>query len=74
MIADGTVFIGCSELTGRYWTGAASLFKSVGEAKNVNETNKDLWLTSGTADGCFMENSDKVNLIKYIFVFIVLIY
>lgn len=58
--ADGTVFIGCSELTGRYWTGAASLFKSVGEAKNVNETNKDLWLTSGTADGCFMENSDKV--------------
>ncbi|RVE50121.1 hypothetical protein evm_005327 [Chilo suppressalis] len=57
------VLIGCSELTGRYWNGGASIYKSVNEAqKNHNERKKCINLASGTTDGCFIGNFSKVLL------------
>lgn len=52
------MLVGSSELTGRYWNGAASIFlKSSADNKTLR---KDIYLTNGSADGCFTENSRKV--------------
>ncbi|CAK1582013.1 unnamed protein product [Parnassius mnemosyne] len=60
---DGTVLIGCSELTGRYWNGGVNIFKNGPSGDNfIKEAKKNINLTSGTADGCFIENSNKVFL------------
>ncbi|CAG9585564.1 unnamed protein product [Danaus chrysippus] len=60
---DGTILVGCSELTGRYWNGGAYIFDKAKEGKNVNSgTKKCIYLTSGTADGCFIESSNKILL------------
>lgn len=57
---DGTMLVGSSELTGRYWNGAASIFlKSSADNKTLR---KDIYLTNGSADGCFTENSRKIFL------------
>ncbi|KAL0893805.1 hypothetical protein ABMA27_013935 [Loxostege sticticalis] len=61
--ADEGVLVGCSELTGRYWNGGASLYKSVPEAQKCHtEVKRSINLTSGTADGCFVGNPSKVLL------------
>ncbi|XP_050344804.1 methylosome protein 50-like [Nymphalis io] len=61
--SDGTVLVGCSELTGRYWNGGASIFEKRPEDNKIHKTTKkDIYLTSGTADGCFVENSNKIFL------------
>ncbi|KAL4702513.1 hypothetical protein ACJJTC_001398 [Scirpophaga incertulas] len=60
---DDGVLIGCSELTGRYWNGGATICKSIEEAyKQCNAEKKSISLTTGTADGCFLGNSTKVLL------------
>ncbi|XP_032514058.2 methylosome protein WDR77-like [Danaus plexippus] len=60
---DGTLLVGCSELTGRYWNGGANIFDKAKQGKNVGSgTKKCIYLTSGTADGCFIESSNKILL------------
>ncbi|XP_059054295.1 methylosome protein WDR77-like [Achroia grisella] len=60
---DSSVLIGCSELTGRYWNGGASVYTDIQDAlKCHNGTKSSIYLTSGTADGCFIGNSSKVLL------------
>ncbi|XP_068629900.1 methylosome protein WDR77-like [Battus philenor] len=61
--SDGTVLIGCSELSGRYWDGGANIYKKDAEEEDcINLERKNINLTSGTAVGCFVENSDRVFL------------
>ncbi|XP_026329585.1 methylosome protein 50-like [Hyposmocoma kahamanoa] len=61
--SDGSALIGCSELTGRYWNGGASVFRDVTEAqKGLKEAKKNFYLTSGTPDGCFVVDSTKLLL------------
>ncbi|CAH2074137.1 unnamed protein product, partial [Iphiclides podalirius] len=60
---DGTVLIGCSELTGRYWNGGVNIFKNVENDENcIKSAKKNISLTHGTADGCFVDNSNSVFL------------
>ncbi|KAG6449555.1 methylosome protein 50 isoform X2 [Manduca sexta] len=60
---DGSTLIGCSELTGRYWNGAADVFKSVNEAGQRQKSEKRaINLQSGTSDGCFVNSSKKILL------------
>lgn len=60
---DSSVLVGRSELTGRYWNGGASVYKTIEEGqKCLSETKNSIYLTSGTADGCFIGNSGKVLL------------
>ncbi|XP_045542924.1 methylosome protein 50-like [Papilio machaon] len=60
---DGTILIGCSELTGRYWNGGVNITQCEGKDKKFNKTEKkNISLPSGTGDGCFVENSNKVLL------------
>ncbi|CAH2093781.1 unnamed protein product [Euphydryas editha] len=60
---DGTILVGSSELTGRYWNGAVSIFqKNTTDNKSHKTLRKDIYLTNGTADGCFTENSRKIIL------------
>ncbi|XP_039747314.1 methylosome protein 50-like [Pararge aegeria] len=59
---DGTSLIGCSELTGRYWNGGASICSKWSDNKTRRPPKKDIYLTSGSADGCFIERSNKVLL------------
>lgn len=60
-LLDGTTLIGCSELTGRYWNGGVNIIQCEGKDKKFDKTEKkNISLTSGTADGCFVENSNKV--------------
>lgn len=60
-ITDGTMLIGCSELTGRYWNGSVGVFESVIEGQKLHREQKNsITITSGTADGCFIERSSKV--------------
>ncbi|XP_011548475.3 methylosome protein 50 [Plutella xylostella] len=56
---DGTTLIGCSELTGRYWNGGAKVLKTL-EADTLDKLS--VALPSGTADGCFIQNPDKLLL------------
>ncbi|XP_021189624.3 methylosome protein WDR77 [Helicoverpa armigera] len=61
--SDGSVLVGSSELTGRYWNGGASVFKDIAEARSITVGGKrSIPLTSGTADGCFIGTSAKVLL------------
>lgn len=61
--SDGAVLIGSSELTGRQWNGEATVYKSISEALEQKRDNtKSIYLTSGTADGCFIEKSYKLIL------------
>ncbi|CAD0196734.1 unnamed protein product [Chrysodeixis includens] len=61
--SDGSVLVGSSELTGRYWNGGASVYKSIAEAQKVPLDEKPgISLASGTADGCFIGSSTKVFL------------
>lgn len=61
------MLIGCSELTGRYWNGGAIIHTSVSEGKNPqNIPKKNIHLSSGTADGCFLGKLDKVHMYFYI--------
>ncbi|XP_063360036.1 methylosome protein WDR77-like [Cydia amplana] len=58
---DGSVLVGCSELTGRYWVGGAAIFKNIAEAKEISpKSMRSIQLDSGTADGCFIGKSSKV--------------
>ncbi|XP_053625621.1 methylosome protein WDR77-like [Plodia interpunctella] len=60
---ENRVLIGCSELTGRYWNGGAIIHTSVSEGKNPqNIPKKNIHLSSGTADGCFLGKLDKLLL------------
>ncbi|XP_038215797.1 methylosome protein 50-like [Zerene cesonia] len=60
---DGSILVGCSELTGRYWNGGALVYQSNDENKSPkNSSKKHISLTSSTADGCFTESSNKVIL------------
>ncbi|KAM3963538.1 methylosome protein WDR77 [Aphomia sociella] len=60
---DNSVLIGCSELTGRYWNGGAGVYENIEEGRKCHNKNKKcIYLTSGTADGCFIGNSNKVLL------------
>ncbi|XP_045785127.1 methylosome protein 50-like [Maniola jurtina] len=58
----GTALVGCSELTGRYWKGGASICAKWSENKSKRTPKKDIYLSSGSAAGCFIENSNKVLL------------
>ncbi|GBP59197.1 Methylosome protein 50 [Eumeta japonica] len=60
---DGSVLVGCSELTGRYWNGGANIRNSVEELQKelINGTKLGIQLITGTADGCFID-TDKVLL------------
>ncbi|CAB3236453.1 unnamed protein product [Arctia plantaginis] len=61
--SDGTVLVGSSELTGRYWNGGASIYKNIEDARRIQTEEKlGISLISGTSDGCFIENSNKVLL------------
>ncbi|KAI5641800.1 methylosome protein 50-like [Phthorimaea operculella] len=60
---DGSVLVGCSELTGRYWNGGVAIYKDIAEAqKQSHQLKKDIPLNSGTNDGCFIDGSNKVLL------------
>lgn len=62
VFTDGSVLVGSSELTGRYWDGGASIFKDIVKAKSYQTQDKRcITLESGTADGCFVESYQKVN-------------
>lgn len=59
----GSVLVGSSELTGRYWNGGASVYKDIVDARRIQTEEKiSISLSSGTADGCFIESSNKVML------------
>ncbi|KAJ8725576.1 hypothetical protein PYW08_003759 [Mythimna loreyi] len=59
--SDGSVLVGSSELTGRYWNGGVSVYKSIANAKCIQtEEKRSIPLSSGTADGCFIGTSTKV--------------
>ncbi|CAK1552119.1 unnamed protein product [Leptosia nina] len=60
---DGSILVGCSELTGRYWNGGACIFDETTESF-FRKTNVkcDINLTSSTADGCFTGDCNKVIL------------
>ncbi|XP_052737650.1 methylosome protein 50-like [Bicyclus anynana] len=60
--AEGTSLIGCSELTGRNWNGAVSVCSKWSDKKSRMPPKKDIDLTSGSADGCFIDSSYKVLL------------
>ncbi|XP_075969468.1 methylosome protein WDR77-like [Anticarsia gemmatalis] len=61
--SDGSILVGSSELTGRYWNGGASIYKDINEARKIQTEEKlSIPLTSGSADGCFIESSNKVFL------------
>ncbi|XP_073944143.1 methylosome protein WDR77-like [Choristoneura fumiferana] len=58
---DGSVLVGCSELTGRYWSGGAAVFRSISEAQEINpKSMRSIQLDYGSADGCFVGSSSKV--------------
>lgn len=59
--SDGSLLIGCSELTGRHWKGYVYFFKSGTEIKDIVFKPKDaIRLAASTNDGCFVGNSNKV--------------
>uniref|UniRef100_A0A2H1WH14 SFRICE_003040 n=1 Tax=Spodoptera frugiperda TaxID=7108 RepID=A0A2H1WH14_SPOFR len=59
--SDGSVLVGSSELTGRYWNGGVSVYKSIAEAQSIKtEDKRSISLCSGTADGCFIGSSNKL--------------
>lgn len=58
--SDGTALIGCSELTGRYWNGGASVCAKWTNRESGGLPNRDINLISGSADGCFIGTSNKV--------------
>ncbi|XP_041977822.1 methylosome protein 50-like [Aricia agestis] len=60
--SDGSFLVGCSELTGRYWDGSVKIYTPNVNKKCNIPTKKDICLTSGTSDGCFIESSRKVFL------------
>lgn len=58
---DGSVLVGSSELTGRYWNGGVSVYKGIANARCVqNEEKRSIPLSTGTTDGCFIGSSTKV--------------
>ncbi|KAJ0183933.1 hypothetical protein K1T71_000356 [Dendrolimus kikuchii] len=60
---DGAVLIGSSDHTARKLTGQACIYKTIADAYQQQTYNpKSIFLNSGTNDGCFIENSDKVFL------------
>lgn len=66
-LTDGNTLIGCSELTGRYWNGGASVFRDVTEAQErLKDAKKNIYLTSGTPDGIFVVDSTKVGFHYFI--------
>ncbi|KAJ0181622.1 hypothetical protein K1T71_002344 [Dendrolimus kikuchii] len=61
--SDGAVLIGSSDHTARNLTGQASIYNTATDAcQQQNFNPKSIFLTSGTNDGCFIKNSDKVFL------------
>ncbi|XP_072944086.1 methylosome protein WDR77-like [Epargyreus clarus] len=60
---DGTMIIGCSELTGRYWDGGLIVGTLPEAGKDIDSsTKKAITSNSSTADGYFIETSNKVLL------------
>lgn len=60
-VTDGSVLVGSSELTGRYWNGGVSVYKGIANARCVqNEEKRSIPLSTGTTDGCFIGSSTKV--------------
>ncbi|XP_049866612.1 methylosome protein 50-like [Pectinophora gossypiella] len=60
---DGSLLVGSSELTGRYWNGGINVFQNVAEGqRECKKSKKCISLTSGTADGCFADSSSKIIL------------
>ncbi|KAI8435102.1 hypothetical protein MSG28_003494 [Choristoneura fumiferana] len=58
--SNGSVLVGCSELTGRYWSGGAAVFRSISEAQEINpKSMRSIQLDYGSADGCFVGSSSK---------------
>lgn len=57
---DGYMLLGCSNLTGRFWTGSVWYFLDPDSAPHVDKCLTGIESESGVTDGKFLDDKQKV--------------
>jgi methylosome protein 50 len=58
---DGYMLLGCSNLTGRFWTGSLWYFLDPDSAPDVEKCLTGIECETGITDGKFLEDNNKVD-------------